>query len=88
MRASCVVNRHRAGEPPALRRAVQAAVQALSAHGAQFDFGHVQPAAVPGRVHHLQFLQQAARLRRRERLVPRSPGVGAEVVHHQAAAIG
>jgi hypothetical protein len=69
MRASSVVNRQLTPRPARLRAALpgrdlplqdrpvgQATVQALSGQHGQLDLGHVQPAAVLGRVVQLQLV--------------------------------
>ena len=67
---------------------LQAAVQVPAVQRAELVFRHFHPAAVPGCEDELQPARQARRLRRRERLVQRGAGVGAEVVHHQRDPLG
>src|SRR5580698_5783551 len=55
----------------------------LPCQDVQFDFGHVEPAAMLGRVDDLQALNQPTRLLGRKGLVQRTQAVGVEVVHHQ-----
>jgi len=61
----------------------QPAVQALSGQHGQFDLGHVQPAAVLGRVVQLQLVGEPPGLGRWERRIQRGGGVGVEVVLDQ-----
>ena len=60
--------------------------QGLARQDAQFRFGHVEPAAVPGRKHQLYALGQTARLGGRKRPVKR--GVGIQIVADLDQALG
>src|SRR3954451_7955616 len=61
----------------------QATVEALALQDAQLDLGHVEPTAMLGRVVDLQFVRQALRLGRRERLLQRGGRVSVQLIHHQ-----
>src|SRR6266536_3227697 len=63
-------------------------IQALLRQHAQPDLGHVQPAAMLGRVVQLEPVGQPLGLSRLERLVQRRRGVGVEVVLHQHDLLG
>src|SRR5262245_9579685 len=63
--------------------AVQPPVQALAIHDADLRLGHVQPAAVLGRVMPLDLVQQPPGVLRLECLVQTRPVMGIEVVLHQ-----
>src|SRR5215831_4653750 len=58
-------------------------IQTLTAQGGRFDFGHVEPATIAGRVMDLQTPRQTVRFRSREGLVERRDAVGIEVIAHQ-----
>src|SRR5574341_1186719 len=57
--------------------------QALLAEHAQFDFRHVQPTAIAGRVMDLQAAGQPMGLGRRKSFVERGQMVGVEIITHQ-----
>ena len=57
-----------------------ASAQALAHHHVDFDLGHVQPAAVLGRVHEIEAIPQRLGPLGREGLVQRDGAVGVEVV--------
>ena len=58
-------------------------IQALLRQDAELHLGHVQPTAMFRRIHELQFVQQRARLGRREALVQRGTAMRVQVVHDQ-----
>ena len=60
----------------------QTSLQALPAHGADLDFGHVQPAGMLGRVVKLQAVPNAIGLFRGKGIVKAGESVGVEVVHY------
>ena len=60
----------------------------LARQDAQFRFGPVEPAAVPGRKHQLYALGHAVRLGGRKRLVKRGVGVGVHMVTDPDQALG
>ena len=55
----------------------------LSRQNVQFDFGHVEPTAVLGRVNNLQTLDQPTSFLGRKGFVQGAQAVRVEVVHHQ-----
>ena len=62
---------------------IDAAVEALADHHADFDLGDVQPTAVLGGIDELEAVPQRLGPGRVEGLVERAGAVGVEVVHHQ-----
>ena len=62
--------------------------QGLPRQDAQFRFGHVEPAAVPRRMHQLDALGQAVRFGGRKRPVKRGVGVGVQMVADPDQALG
>ena len=68
--------------------AVDAPVQALADHDVDFDLGHVQPAAMLGRVDKLEAIPQRLGLLGGKRLIQRARRVRVQVVHDQRDALG
>jgi len=101
IRASAVVNCQSIPVWEALRRSAQAlglvlqdvdigdaSGEALFGQDAQFDLGHVEPAAVFGGVADLQAIQESPRLFRREGFVQRGRRMGDVVVPNQHDFLG
>jgi hypothetical protein len=57
-------------------------VEALPRQHREFDFSHIKPAPVLGRVMDLELFHKAPRLGRRKRLVERGGRVRIQIVHH------
>lgn len=62
--------------------------QALLVHLEQFQFGHVQPRAMPGRELYLQQARDPVRLCSREGRVQRTGSMHVEIVQHQHGPLG
>lgn len=67
---------------------INPANQALARHDADLRFGHVQPAAVLGRVHEFETIPKRFGLVRLKRLVQRTRTMGVQIVHHQGDGFG
>ena len=65
---------------------VQPATKALSRQHTNFDFRHVEPTGVLGRVMELQAVEQPPRFIRGKCLIQGGPRVGVQVVEHQTNA--